>query len=171
VSLRPTLRRLWLALAPRSFLRRASPDREELGRAGEELAARALLATGWRVDGRRIRTPHGEVDLWVRCRDRSLVVEVKTRRLSLVPGAKGAPYAWDLRWRPARSLGERQRQRLERAAHHLERCSGRPHTLTLVEVFVSRDGRHVQVQAPERLRAPEYDRDWESPGGDCWQPR
>ena len=56
--------RLWCAeRAPRLFLRLARPDKDELGRIGEELAARELAGRGWRILGRRLATPVGEVDV------------------------------------------------------------------------------------------------------------
>ena len=54
--------------------------RADLGRSGEEVAARFLRSRGFAVLGRNERLPGGELDLV--CRRRAMVVfcEVKTRR-------------------------------------------------------------------------------------------
>jgi len=55
-------------------------NKDELGRAGEERAARHLEESGYRVLHRNWRCREGEIDLVV-CTDTDLVVvEVKTRR-------------------------------------------------------------------------------------------
>jgi putative endonuclease len=59
-----------------------SPDRiarYRLGRLSEWVAAAALLARGYRILGRRVRTPHGEIDLIAVRRRRLAFVEVKAR--------------------------------------------------------------------------------------------
>jgi putative endonuclease len=64
----------------------ARPDRiarYRRGRVSEWLAAAALLARGYRILGRRVRTPYGEIDL-VAVRGRRLAfVEVKARATRL----------------------------------------------------------------------------------------
>lgn len=116
----------WSRAAPRSFLRWARPSTQELGRCGEELAARWLRRRGARLRGRRLRTPAAEVDLWIEYRGVGWVVEVKTGRACRGP------------WRPADSLGHAQRERLGRACTHLARRLGIPHGVLLVEVQSSR---------------------------------
>lgn len=151
--------RILLRLAPRLVPRWLEPDRAELGRVGEELAARALARSGWRLQGRRLRTRQGEVDLWATRDEVSLVVEVKTGRLPYRPGREPE---WDLRWRPGHSLGPEQRRRLFRAARSLARGAGggsrslRPE-VALVEVLVSRDGGTLRVLPPRRLSTGEQD--------------
>ena len=60
----------------------ASPDRlarYRRGRLSEWMAAALLIAKGYRILGRRVRTPHGEIDL-IAVRGRRLAfVEVKRR--------------------------------------------------------------------------------------------
>lgn len=52
---------------------------ERRGRRGEWLAAALLVLTGWRIVGRRVKTPLGEIDLIAR-RGRTLAfIEVKWR--------------------------------------------------------------------------------------------
>lgn len=51
-----------------------------LGNEGEREAARHLKGLGYRIIGRRYRTPLGEIDLIARDGDRIVFVEVKTRR-------------------------------------------------------------------------------------------
>jgi len=64
----------------------ASPERirrYRRGRVSEWLAAAALMARGYRILGRRVRTPYGEIDL-VAVRGRRLAfVEVKRRSMRL----------------------------------------------------------------------------------------
>ena len=71
-----------------------SPDRiarYRRGRLSEWVAAAALLAKGYRILGRRVRTPYGEIDL-IAVRGRRLAfVEVK-RRATRARG-RGRPHA------------------------------------------------------------------------------
>lgn len=55
-------------------------DPHELGRLGEELAARYLEACGWQIEARNWRCPQGEVDIVARDGEAVTLVEVKTRR-------------------------------------------------------------------------------------------
>jgi putative endonuclease len=52
---------------------------ENRGRTGERRAAWWLWLKGWRILGRRVRTPAGEVDLVARKQNLIAFVEVKTR--------------------------------------------------------------------------------------------
>jgi putative endonuclease len=58
-------------------------DKDVLGRAGEERAARYLESHGYAVLSRNWRAPGGELDLVVRSATEVVVVEVKTRRSEL----------------------------------------------------------------------------------------
>ena len=62
-------------------------ERQQLGRAAEEAAARYLQARGWRVLDRNVRIGRGELDLIARRGPVLAFVEVKARR----SGAAGAP--------------------------------------------------------------------------------
>lgn len=55
-------------------------EKDELGRAGEDRAARHLEERGWRILARNWRAPGGELDIVAASDDRLVVVEVKTRR-------------------------------------------------------------------------------------------
>jgi putative endonuclease len=55
-------------------------SRKSLGRLGEELAARALAARGYRIRQRNWRCPAGELDIVAEDGDVLAFVEVKTRR-------------------------------------------------------------------------------------------
>lgn len=55
-------------------------DPHDLGRLGEELAARYLEACGCEVVARNWRCPQGEVDIVARDDEAVILVEVKTRR-------------------------------------------------------------------------------------------
>ena len=71
------------------------------GRLSEWLAATALLARGYRILGRRVRTPYGEIDLIAARGRRVAFVEVKRRQAR--PEAEAA-------------VTPRQAQRVARAA-------------------------------------------------------
>ncbi len=55
-------------------------DRQRLGRAGEEAAARFLEARGYRIAARNVRAERVEIDLVARRGPLLVFVEVKTRR-------------------------------------------------------------------------------------------
>lgn len=93
-------------------------DRQSLGRQGEEVAARRLVAEGYRILARNYRCPAGEVDLVAQDGECLVFVEVRTRRGDLwgtpeesVTRAKqarlvavaqaylAAHEAWDADWR------------------------------------------------------------------------
>lgn len=52
---------------------------ERRGHGAERLAAWALRLKGYRILGRRVKTPHGEIDLVALKRDTVAIVEVKAR--------------------------------------------------------------------------------------------
>ncbi|GAB4576635.1 MAG: YraN family protein [Rhodothalassiaceae bacterium] len=76
-------------------------DAETWGRRAEAMAAFYLRLKGYRIIGRRIRTPLGEIDLIARRGKVLAIIEVKARK--------------DLEGGLA-AIGARQRQRLLRAA-------------------------------------------------------
>jgi putative endonuclease len=81
-----------------------SPDRiarYRRGRLSEWVAAAALLARGYRILGRRVRTPHGEIDL----------IAVRGRRLAFVEVKRRATRA-----EAEAALTRRQAGRMARAA-------------------------------------------------------
>jgi putative endonuclease len=55
-------------------------QRRELGRWGEDVAARFLRRQGLKILHRNVRTPVGEIDIVARNRRTLVFVEVKTRR-------------------------------------------------------------------------------------------
>lgn len=77
--------------------------RPDLGRRGEEAAARYLTSLGFRILERRFRTAAGEIDIVAREADTLVFVEVKARS-SVSCG------------RPAEAVDGRKRARLLRAA-------------------------------------------------------
>ena len=54
-------------------------NRAERGRAGEDAAAALLEAHGYRIVGRNVRLPGGEIDIIARDGDTIVFVEVKAR--------------------------------------------------------------------------------------------
>lgn len=124
--MRRALRRIWLARWPLAFARLARPSTEELGRLGEELAARALRRAGWRVLARRLRTPWAEVDLVaVDERGELVCVEVKAARLPAVPRPNGrALPRIEWRWAPGARVDRERLRRLAGAARWLEDRTG-----------------------------------------------
>lgn len=92
-------------------------DKDLLGRAGEDRAARHLESRGYAVLDRNWRGADGELDLVVATADELVVVEVKTRR--------GDGYG-----HPFEAIDERKRRRLRRltmawVASHPELVQGR----------------------------------------------
>ena len=80
--------------------------RLKLGRAAERLVAERLARSGWRIVGRNVRLPSGELDL-VALDGRILVfVEVKAGRV----GASRGPEL------PAHAVGRRKQLKLRRLA-------------------------------------------------------
>ncbi len=61
------------------MVNKARRRNERRGRMAEHLAAIWLMLKGYRLIGRRLRTPVGEIDLLVRSRDSLIFVEVKAR--------------------------------------------------------------------------------------------
>lgn len=84
---------------------------ERRGRQAELIAAIWLIAKGYRLIGRRVRTPVGEIDLLMRRRDALVFVEVKARR-TLDSGVA--------------ALHPRQQRRCEAAARWLATRHGWP---------------------------------------------
>jgi putative endonuclease len=84
--------------------------RHLLGRRGERVAEARLLARGWTILARNVRTRHGEIDLIARDHGALVFVEVKTRR---VRRAQASIREDQL---PLAGLGARQRSRLRRLA-------------------------------------------------------
>jgi putative endonuclease len=78
-------------------------DKDELGRAGEERAARHVVSLGWRVLERNWRCAEGEIDLIAATGPHLVVVEVKTR-------------SDDRYGHPFEAIDERKRRRLWRLA-------------------------------------------------------
>ena len=54
-------------------------DRQALGKWGENFAADYLMARGYTIMGRNVRTSYGEIDVIARQEDTLVFVEVKTR--------------------------------------------------------------------------------------------
>lgn len=70
-------------------------EREARGRRGEALAAWYLRLCGWRIVGRRVKTPRGEIDLI--CRRGKLVAFVEVKWRSMASERDHAIDDWRLR--------------------------------------------------------------------------
>jgi putative endonuclease len=80
--------------------------RQRLGRAAEQLVATRLERSGWRIVGRNVRLPSGELDI-VALDDSTLVfVEVKAGRAGKTLGPE----------HPAHAVGRRKQLKLRRLA-------------------------------------------------------
>lgn len=93
--------------------------RDPLGPAGERLAASHLKKSGYRVIGCNLRVPMGEADVLAIAPDGQTVVlvEVKTRRVRLEPGAFVAPP-------PEASITAHKREKLVTILRHLAGANG-----------------------------------------------
>lgn len=80
--------------------------RLELGRRAEQLVAMRLEGSGWRLVGRNVRLPSGELDIVALDGSTLVFVEVKA-------GRAGAPVGPE---RPAHAVGRRKQLRLRRLA-------------------------------------------------------
>jgi putative endonuclease len=65
-------------------------NRAQRGRAGEEAAAALLEAHGYRIVGRNVRLPGGEIDIIARDGETIVFVEVKARAGGTFGSAAGA---------------------------------------------------------------------------------
>ena len=105
---------------------------ERSGRTAEAIAALWLMAKGYRLLGRRVRTAYGEVDLAFWKNKALIIVEVKRRAVFLAGLEAVAP---------------RQRERLQRAALALSRdwrLQNAPVRFDLVIVGAGPWPRHVR---------------------------
>lgn len=99
----------WLCSLARKMagvVRRRAPSEysiEELGRAGEEYAARYLRRLGFRIVARGVRYARGELDLVAWDGSTLVFVEVKTR----ISGRRGLP---------SEAVDQRKQRRMTRAA-------------------------------------------------------
>lgn len=139
----PRFQRRWLPRRALEQLRRggAPCDPRELGLVGEALVEREARARGWRVVAKRIAGPPAEIDLLCRSRGVWRLVEVKTRRRPRPrPGKVNVSRpAWP-------SLSDTQARRLGRAARALERTSGKPAEVWLVEVLLTGPGWDLEIR-------------------------
>ena len=80
--------------------------RQRLGRSAERLVATRLERSGWRIVGRNVRLPSGELDIVALDRSTLVFVEVKAGRAG---GSLGPE-------RPAHAVGRRKQIKLRRLA-------------------------------------------------------
>jgi putative endonuclease len=122
-----------------------SSHRQDLGKTGEELAVRELLARGYAILYRRYRTRYGEIDIIAEHQGTIVFIEVKARVTREFGGAAAAvtPY--------------KQRRLTAMAIHYLSvhRLGGRPCRFEVVAIDVA-EGRKPEV----RLFAGAFDAVW-----------
>lgn len=118
---------------------RPPPD---LGRKGEQVAARYLAGKGYRVLGHNLKSTAGEADLI--CEDPRtngiILVEVKTRRR---PTTERGPHE------PERAIDAEKRERLMRIARSLRRSngwSGRPFRIDVIAVDFPQQGDQPEIR-------------------------
>ncbi len=80
--------------------------RQRLGRTAEGLVAAGLQRAGWRIVGRNVRLPSGELDLVALDGSDLVFVEVKAGRVGATVGPE----------RPAHAVGRRKQLKLRRLA-------------------------------------------------------
>jgi putative endonuclease len=80
--------------------------RQQLGRQAEQLVATTLERSGWRIVGRNVRLPSGELDLVALDGSTLVFVEVKAGRAGTGLGPE----------RPAHAVGRRKQLKLRRLA-------------------------------------------------------
>jgi putative endonuclease len=80
--------------------------RQRLGRAAEQLIATRLERRGWRIVGRNVRLPSGELDIVALDGSTLVFVEVKAGRAGAALGPE----------RPAHAVGRRKQIKLRRLA-------------------------------------------------------
>ncbi len=127
-----------------------SSDRDPLGPRGEALAAKHLVAKGFRLLGRNLRVRRGEADLLMMDPDRETIVlvEVKSRRIPKGQAASFLP--------PEASVHADKRRKLRlvlRALVLANRWQGRPTRIDVVAIEFSSDGdaeirHHVNAVPP-----------------------
>jgi putative endonuclease len=88
--------------------------RQNLGRAAEQLVAERLERSGWRIVGRNVRLPSGELDIVALDGTTLVFVEVKAGRAGTTLGPE----------KPAHAVGRRKQLKLRRLAREwiAERC-------------------------------------------------
>lgn len=134
----------------RGLLGKASA-RDPLGPEGEALAAKHLVALGYRVLGRNLRVRRGEADLLVLAPDRVTVVlvEVKSRR---VPRGEEACFL-----PPEASVHAHKREKLRVVLRSLARANGwesRPMRIDVVAIeFKAETGAEIRHHVDAVSRA------------------
>ncbi|GAB4386881.1 MAG: hypothetical protein Kow0022_17140 [Phycisphaerales bacterium] len=118
-----------------ALLARCRP-REDLGRKGEQLAAKYLASKGYRILGHNLQSAAGEADLL--CEDPRtdgiVLVEVKSRRRPTLERG---------RFEPEQAVGLEKQARLLRIARALRRANGwntRPIRIDIIAVDFGRRG-------------------------------
>ncbi len=134
--------------------------RQDLGREGEQRAARYLEERGYRIVARNVRADRVELDLVARQGPRLVFVEVKTRRSGGEAGAPGHAVA-------AEAVDARKQARLRRGARawldaHPEARRGVARLRFDVVTCVCRDG--VRHQPPSDGAASTSERAENGPG-------
>lgn len=86
-------------------------SRKDIGDFGERLAVSLLIRKGYRIRGRQVRTPFGEIDIVAETPKLLLFIEVKTRR-----SAAYGP--------PEEAITQRKREHLARSVEAYRQAEG-----------------------------------------------
>ncbi len=113
--------------------------RQRTGALGEEIAARRLANSGYRIIERRHRTTHGEIDLVCEHEGTLVFVEVRTRR----PGGFGTPEESITPDKAARMIAS--------AEHYLQRSGVEYHDwrIDLVAIELGHNGKLLRFEVIE----------------------
>lgn len=122
--------------------RRAPTDRADLGRWGEDVAARELKRRNYKIVDRNVRLGRGELDIVATDRDETVFVEVKTRRDQAFGGARAA-----LTYTKARQL-----ERLAQTYLRQQRNRAGPYRIDVVAIDVDPAGDYTVDVIPNAVQ-------------------
>ena len=128
------------------WLRRAWGGAEPLGARGEQAAAALLVSRGFRVLGRNIRLPFGEIDILAEDPDGRTVVVVEVKSRWRGRGVTGA----SAQVAPEASITRRKARTLVRLLDAMVAANGwgaRPKRIDVVAVEFFEDGGGARVEA------------------------
>ena len=111
-------------------------DNLTVGKNGEDIAAEYLLRLGFRIAGRNIRTPFGELDIVATRLGKTVFVEVKTR----ISEDFGPPHL--------SITGKKKRHLLKSAMFYLLRkgMCGSPCRIDVISINLTDEGKMIKLE-------------------------